>query len=143
MDHGAFPLNRLEFGFHTRQPFEQIIPILSMGHVLCTCVTQIEAQSASQLALQFDDLADELLFRDDEASPIARRNEEPPLRIVDKDGYDVLVIAEVDGEWTMKYLRQQGKQVWLEAANPAYAPILPERELKIVAVVRAVVRKYA
>lgn len=33
-------------------------------------------------------------------------------------------------------------QVWLEAANPAYESITPQHELTIVAVVRAVVRKY-
>ena len=49
----------------------------------------------------------------------------------------------VDGEWTMKYFRRQGSRVWLESANAAYPPIVPEQELKIVAVVRAVVRKYA
>ena len=54
-----------------------------------------------------------------------------------------IVIAEVDGEWTMKFFRQQGQRVWLESANTAYPPISPERELTVVAVVRAVVRKYA
>jgi repressor LexA len=54
-----------------------------------------------------------------------------------------IVIAEVDGEWTLKYFRQQGQRVWLESANAAYPPITPERELQVVAVVRAVVRKYA
>jgi SOS regulatory protein LexA len=50
-----------------------------------------------------------------------------------------IVIAEVDGEWTMKYFRQQGQRVWLESANAAYPPITPQRELQVV----AVVRKYA
>lgn len=53
-----------------------------------------------------------------------------------------IVIAEVDGAWTIKFFRTRGEQVFLEAANPHYQPILPERELTIVAVVRAVVRKY-
>lgn len=54
-----------------------------------------------------------------------------------------IVIAEVDGEWTMKVFRQQGTRVWLDAANSAYAPIMPQQELTVIAVVRAVVRKYA
>ena len=54
-----------------------------------------------------------------------------------------IVIAEVDGEWTMKYFRQQGHQVWLESANAAYPPIKPEQELTVVAVVRSVIRKYS
>ncbi len=53
-----------------------------------------------------------------------------------------IVLAEVDGEWTMKYLRRKGPDVLLEAANPAYLPIRPKGELKIGGVVTASVRKY-
>ena len=53
-----------------------------------------------------------------------------------------IVIAEVDGEWTIKYFRKQGKQVVLEAANPKYPIIKPKTELKIGGIVTAVVRKY-
>jgi SOS regulatory protein LexA len=53
-----------------------------------------------------------------------------------------IVIAEVDGEWTMKYLRKKGENVMLLPANPKYQPIKPKRELKIAGVVTAVVRKY-
>jgi repressor LexA len=53
-----------------------------------------------------------------------------------------IVIAEVDGAWTMKYLRKRGESVTLLPANPKYQPIKPENELKIAGVVTAVVRKY-
>ncbi|MDP3735014.1 MAG: transcriptional repressor LexA [bacterium] len=53
-----------------------------------------------------------------------------------------IVIAEVDGEWTMKYLRKRGERLYLEPANKAYKPIVPKEALRIVAVVKAVVRKY-
>ncbi len=53
-----------------------------------------------------------------------------------------IVIAEVDGEWTMKYLRKRGESVTLLPANPNYKPIRPRKELKIAGVVTAVVRKY-
>ncbi|MBI5406181.1 MAG: repressor LexA [Nitrospirae bacterium] len=53
-----------------------------------------------------------------------------------------IVIAEVDGEWTMKYLRKRGSDVALIPANPKYKPIKPQRELRIAGVVTAVVRKY-
>ena len=53
-----------------------------------------------------------------------------------------IVIAEVDGEWTMKYLRKRGNDVTLIPANPKYQPIKPKNELKIAGVVTAVVRKY-
>jgi repressor LexA len=54
-----------------------------------------------------------------------------------------IVIAEVDREWTMKFFRKRGAAVFLEAANKDYRPIHPQEELKIAAVVRAVIRKYA
>ncbi len=53
-----------------------------------------------------------------------------------------IVIAEVDGEWTMKYLRKRGESVSLIPANPKYQPIRPKKELKIAGVVTAVLRKY-
>jgi repressor LexA len=53
-----------------------------------------------------------------------------------------IVIAEVDGEWTMKYLRKQGNRLYLAPANKKYRPIFPKEALKVVAVVTAVVRKY-
>jgi len=53
-----------------------------------------------------------------------------------------IVIAEVDGEWTMKYLKKRGESVTLIPANPNYKAIKPKEELKIAGVVTAVVRKY-
>jgi SOS regulatory protein LexA len=53
-----------------------------------------------------------------------------------------IVLAEVDGRWTMKYFRRQGGEVVLEAANPAYPAIYPREELKIGGVITASVRKY-
>jgi SOS regulatory protein LexA len=53
-----------------------------------------------------------------------------------------IVIAEVDGEWTMKYLRKRGDAVSLIPANAKYKPIKPKNELNISGVVTAVVRKY-
>jgi SOS regulatory protein LexA len=57
-----------------------------------------------------------------------------------KDGD--IVIAEVDGEFTMKYLRQIGSKIWLEPANKNFKPIYPENDLQIRAIVKGVIRKY-
>jgi len=54
-----------------------------------------------------------------------------------------IVIAQVDQEWTIKYFRKRGRSVFLEAANKDFKPIYPTEELKIAAVVRAVIRKYS
>ena len=53
-----------------------------------------------------------------------------------------VILAEVDGEWTMKYFRRQGKEIVLEAANPQYPPIRPKSELRVGGVISAVIRKY-
>ncbi|MFP4514473.1 MAG: transcriptional repressor LexA [Parcubacteria group bacterium] len=53
-----------------------------------------------------------------------------------------IVIAEVDNNWTMKYLRKKGTKVYLQAANTKYKDIYPQSDLKIAAVVKAVIRKY-
>jgi SOS-response transcriptional repressor LexA len=53
-----------------------------------------------------------------------------------------IVLAEVDGEWTIKYFTRKGKTVILEAANSKYPPITPREELRIAGVVTAVIRKY-
>jgi SOS regulatory protein LexA len=57
-----------------------------------------------------------------------------------KDGE--IVIAEVDGEFTMKYFKQKNGKVWLEPANKNYEPIYPEQSLNVRAIVKGVIRKY-
>ena len=53
-----------------------------------------------------------------------------------------IVIASVDGEYTMKYLRKKDGKYYLEPANSAYKPIYPRESFRVEAVVTAVVRKY-
>jgi len=53
-----------------------------------------------------------------------------------------IVIAQVDGEFTMKYFKKKGDKVWLEPANKNFKNIYPEESLEIVAIVRGVMRKY-
>ena len=53
-----------------------------------------------------------------------------------------IVIAEVDGAWTMKYFQKKGTEVYLEAANPKYPTFKPVAELRLGGVVTAVIRKY-
>ncbi|MGQ9678963.1 MAG: transcriptional repressor LexA [bacterium] len=53
-----------------------------------------------------------------------------------------IVVAEVDGAWTMKFFYKEKGVVVLRAANPKYPPIKPRQELKLGGVVTAVIRKY-
>jgi len=54
-----------------------------------------------------------------------------------------IVIAQVDGEWTLKYyLKDRKGVIRLEPANKKYETIHPKQSLVIGGVVRAVVRRY-
>ncbi len=53
-----------------------------------------------------------------------------------------IVVAQVDGEWTMKYYYKYGREVVLKAANKKYPPIKPKQELKVGGVVISCIRKY-
>lgn len=65
--------------------------------------------------------------------------------IVDKGKHakvDDIVVAEVDQEYTLKYLKKDSKGNYLHAANPKYPDFYPREELKIFGVVIGVIRKY-
>jgi len=106
---------------------EALCDVLSMDDYLIT-----RPESSFLLRVSGDSMIGEGIMEGDLV--IVEKGREP------KEG-DV-VIAQVDGEWTMKYFRKQGKQVFLEAANPKYPIIRPQQELKIGGIVSAVVRKY-
>ncbi len=53
-----------------------------------------------------------------------------------------IVVAQVDGDWTMKRYERRGARVVLVPANPKYKLIVPQRELVLGGVVRGVVRVY-
>ncbi len=79
-------------------------------------------------------------------SMIEAHIEEGDMVLVDRKGTAKagdIVIAEVDGGWTMKYLRyDKGGQAYLEPANKKYSNIYPQYQMRIAAIVRAVIRKY-
>jgi repressor LexA len=54
-----------------------------------------------------------------------------------------IVIAQIDEQWTMKYYRCKAGKIYLAPANKNYPPLFPENSLSIVAIVKAVVRKYS
>jgi len=53
-----------------------------------------------------------------------------------------VVVAEVDGAWTLKHFRKQGGTITLLPANAKYPPITPRHELRIAGVVTSVIRSY-
>ena len=67
------------------------------------------------------------------------------LVLVEKGGtpkQEDIIIAQVDGEWTMKYFGKDKTGVYLDPANPAYSRIRPRNTLSVGGIVRAVIRKY-
>jgi SOS regulatory protein LexA len=53
-----------------------------------------------------------------------------------------VVLAQVDGEWTLKIFQKKNGQTVLMPANSSYKPIFPQNELTIHGIVKGVVRKY-
>ncbi|EKD41872.1 MAG: hypothetical protein ACD_73C00474G0002 [uncultured bacterium] len=53
-----------------------------------------------------------------------------------------IVLAEIDGEWTLKFLEKRGQKVRLIAANSKYPPFEPCQELVIAGVLVGVMRRY-
>lgn len=53
-----------------------------------------------------------------------------------------IVVANLDGEWTVKYLREKKGRRYLEAANEEYPDLHPKFSLAIGGVVRSVIRTY-
>ena len=87
-----------------------------------TYILEVKGDSMIEAGIQEGDLV------------IAERKKEP------KEGD--IVIAEVDGGWTMKYLRKKNGKTFLEPANQNYKPIYPTEGLRAAAVVKGVIRKY-
>jgi SOS regulatory protein LexA len=106
---------------------EELIDTISLDDYLirrkeATYILQVSGDSMIEAGIVAGDLA------------LVERGPEPR----DHD----IVIAEVDQKWTMKYFRKQNGKVFLQAANKKYPNFYPTEELRIAAVVRAIIRKY-
>lgn len=54
-----------------------------------------------------------------------------------------MVLALVDGGWTLKYFRKDKEGIYLEPANKNFKNIRPKENLEIKAVVISVIRKFS
>lgn len=122
-------LGLVEAGFPTAAE-EELVDTMSLDDYLienkeATYMLEVKGDSMIDAGIQEGDLV------------IAERRTGEP-----KDGE--IVIAEVDGGWTMKYFRKKGPNglPYLEPANKNFKPIYPENDLKVAAIVKGVVRKY-
>jgi repressor LexA len=106
---------------------EELIDTISLDDYLiqrkeATYILQVSGDSMMDAGIVAGDLA------------LVERGPEP------RDGD--IVIAEVDKKWTLKYFRKKAGKVFLQAANKNYPDFYPTEELRVAAVVRAIIRKY-
>ena len=123
------------------------IPLL--GLVEAGIPTDTEAQDLDTVSLEewlVDDKQKTYMLEVKGDSMIEAHIDEGDYVLVERRGeprVGDIVIAEVDGGWTMKYFRRDRKgQVYLEPANKNYDNIYPEDTFRVAAVVKAVIRKY-
>jgi len=132
----------------------KVIPIQNLGSIPLLGIVEAGFPSPAEEELIDTMTLDEYLIKNKEATYLLQASGDSmidagilpgDLVLVErgkeaKDGD--IVIAEVDHKWTMKYLRKRGQKIFLQSANKKYPPIYPTEELKIAAVVQAVIRKY-
>lgn len=141
-------------GIVTKDKKGRIIPSSNFGEVKVLGLVEAGFPSAAEEELVDTMSLDDFLIENKEATYLLRVKGDSMIEAGIQEGDLVIVertlspkvgdivIAEVDGEWTIKYLRKQNGKPYLLPANKKYAPIFPKEELKIAAVVKAVVRKY-
>lgn len=144
----------IEAGLVAKDHLGRLVPTKSFGEIqmaglvtagLPATVEEELAETVSLEDLLIEKKAFTYMLEVDGDSMIDAHIEKGDMVLVEKtntakDGQ--IVIAEVDGEFTMKYFREKGSQRWLEPANKNYQPIYPEHSLNINAIVKAVIRKY-
>ena len=144
----------IDSGFVSRDKTGRLIPRNLTGSVRMLGLIEAGFPSPAEEELADTMSLDDYLIKNKEATYILRVKGDSMIDAGIYEGDMVLVergknpkpgdivIAQVDGEYTMKYYRQRGKTIYLEAANAKYKPIFPTNELKIDAVVKAVIRQY-
>ncbi len=123
---GARVLGLVEAGFPSPAE-EELLDVMSFDEFLTP-----NRESSYILKVKGDSMIDAGI-REGDMVVVERRASYKPGQIV---------IASIDNEYTMKYLRKKGDQYYLEPANERYKPIYPNDTFRIEAVVTAVVRKY-
>lgn len=119
-------LGKVEAGFPSPAE-EELVDVLSLDEFLiqrpdATYLLRVSGDSMRDAGIQPGDIV------------LVERGATP------KSG--AIVVAQVDGEWTLKYYTKDKEGVVLEPANPRFKPIRPRQSLLIGGVVRAVIRKY-
>ena len=142
------------YGVLEKDPTGRLIPTFNatslrlLGYVEAGFPASVEEQDIDTMSL------DDWLVNDKEASYLLRVKGSSMIDASITEGDYVLVerthnikpgdivVACIDGEWTLKYLREKNGQRYLEAANEDYDDMYPEQSLEVEAKVISVLRKY-
>lgn len=92
---------------------------------------EIQSSSVFIFTISGDSMIDLGIYEGDFA--IVKRTSD----IEDKD----IVVANVDGVYTIKIYRKKGNKIWLEAANSSYESIKPKFKFEIFGKVTGITRK--
>lgn len=148
-------LNKLiDEGIITKDSTGRLIPSKSFDEIPLLGLVEAGFPTSTEEPLTDTLSIDEYLIRDKDStylfevkgdSMIEEGIREGDLVVVEKKGEPKdgdIVIAYIDGGWTIKFLRKKTGKTWLEPANKNYKPIYPTQELKVAAIVKGVIRKY-
>ena len=140
-------------GFVSKDKKGKLIPRKLYGEIPFVALVQAGFPSPAEEELADTMSLDDYLIGNREATYLMRAQGESMIDAGIMDGDMLLVertdkakpgeivIAMVDGERTIKYLRQRSGKYYLEPANKKFKPIMPENTLTIEAVLSAVIRK--
>ena len=129
-------------------PQKNMFEIPLLGLVEAGIPTSVDEQSTDTLSIDSYLIKDKLntyLLQVKGDSMIDAGIQEGDLVIAERKGDPKpgdIVIAEVDGGWTMKYFKKEKGQIYLLPANKNYRPIYPQYQMRVAAIVRGVIRKY-
>jgi repressor LexA len=128
-------------------PGDLLNPLRLLGTVEAGFPTPAEEENADTISL------DDWLITNKEASYLLRVSGESMIDAGILPGDTVIlergrppkngdiVVANVDGDWTMKFYEKRGRQVTLQPANPKFSPIRAQGEMQIAGVVTSIIRK--
>lgn len=103
----------------------------------------VEAINISDYLIK--DPSDSILIRVNGDSMIDAGIQDKDIVVVNKNknaNIGSIVVADVEGEFTVKYLETQNGNYYLRPANKDFDNIYPKQEMKLVGVVEGVIRKY-
>ncbi len=144
----------LDAGVVAKDHIGRLTPTKLFGEVKMLGLIEAGIPSPAEEAVFDTTTLDEWLVRDHEATYILRVKGDSMIDAgifegdfvlverTDKHKLGDIVVAEVDGSWTLKYLKKNAEGYYLEPGNRKYKNIYPTEELKVAAVVRSVIRRY-